>query len=114
MKHRHPIDALLTLGATARLTRLVTADDWGQWFIRAPIYEAVLSRTEEEDKAFAANMLSGLTCPHCVGFWIGAGVLLVDAVTEDTRLARPWRFTKAALALNALVVPLGKAVDYWE
>ena len=54
------------------------------------------------------KLASGLDCPFCVGFWIGAGVLAADRLASQERvLDKPWRFAKAALALNYVTAHLG-------
>lgn len=58
--------------------------------------------------------LSGLECPACVGFWVGAGVLTTYALSKRNRRAlAAWRFIAGALALNVVVTETGKQIDYW-
>jgi len=92
-------EAVLVLGATMRLTRLVVADDLGLWLIRYPAYRWSNER-DPRAETWRAKLVSGLDCPFCVGFWIGAGVLAASRF----RLARP---VFAALALNEIAAHLG-------
>jgi hypothetical protein len=120
---------LITLGAALRLTRLVVVDEIGQWWIKDPIdkaaydwydrqvKEAQLRYESEapEPSGCAAWTIrtgglevpnpwwwkyrSGLDCPFCVGFWIGALVLAASPLFERSRLVR---FVATALAFNEL------------
>lgn len=117
------IDKLTTAGATLRLTRLVVTDDLGDWTIYRPAERWAIrhdgSQLEYEDHrpaldetaGWRSKLVSGLSCPFCVGFWIGAGVLAADAVTAGTRLERGWRFAKAALTLNYATAHVGSRLD---
>lgn len=55
---------LLALGASLRLTRLVTGD-----LITEPIRRWIDNRYGEESKA-----ADFVRCPWCIGFWISLGV----------------------------------------
>jgi len=114
------IDIPLTILATARLSRLVITDDLGRWHIHEPVDRAMDAYAEREMWA-AANVgqaprepwwwryRSGLDCPFCVGFWLGAAVLAAYPI-----LPRPvWRAGTAALALNYTAAHLGARLgDY--
>lgn len=92
-------DKALILGATMRLTRLVVADDLGQWWVKDPI-----DRLHHEGKLHVDHKyLGGLECPFCVGYWIGAGVL----VSYHLAPRRAWRFVAASLTLNEVAAHLG-------
>lgn len=120
------LDLLLLLGATLRLTRLVTTDDLGWWLIRGPAYRATtrplntlpayLTEPEPDTTTLAGKLASGLGCPHCVGFWIGLALLTVWSLTggighgwED--LHGTWRFVTGALTLSYLVGHIGARLD---
>lgn len=117
--------------ATARLSRLVTSDKLGDWLIVRPAKnwamrhegeETIVVATEQtlggeeiptvyegtgepdEENGWRSKLVSGLECPFCVGFWIGAGMLAADAVLPDQGMARRlYDFGTAALALNYVV-----------
>lgn len=68
---------------------------------------AVLCLREYEYEApitWQARLASGLECPFCVGFWVGAAVLLLP----DNRLTR-WLL--GALALNYVVGHVSSQLD---
>ena len=112
--------ALLTFGATLRLTRLVTVDDLGQWWLKDPIDDAAERWYVRQQKRAAlaldghtANFeempvdqpwwwkyRSGLDCPHCFSFWTALLVVVLTSLTRGTPLSRPWRGLMGALALN--------------
>lgn len=104
---------LLTLGATMRLTRLIVADDIGQWWVKEPIDRAAAKWWEHQCEVYGDytppqpwwwKYRSGLDCPFCVGFWIGAGVLASEQVWGESRW---WRFLAGALTLNEVAAHLG-------
>lgn len=126
--------ALLAVLATARLTRLVVADDIGLWYVRGPAAlwaverEAPLSEVPEPDRGdeedavdlrealspalgWRSRLVSGLSCPFCVGFWIGVLVLLslalVGGPSSDSTAADVWRWVAAPFALNYVVAHVG-------
>ena len=99
------VDAALVLGATLRLTRFVVNDDLGEWWVKAPIYRAVLSRVPEERIGHASNYLDGLSCPFCVGYWIGVGVLASRSESSA------WRFVAGTLTLNYLSGHISSRLD---
>lgn len=108
--------ALLTL-ASARLSRLVTTDQLGEWFIHNPVYkwadkhEHVRRRVMRQDMdspepvTWQGRLASGLECPFCVGFWATLGVVAVERATRST--PRPFRaaveVVGTALAVNYVV-----------
>src|SRR6478736_2116088 len=96
------VDLLLTIGLTLRLTRLVTTDNLpGQWWIYGPLYKRVAMNPR---RGRWAKYLEGLTCPFCVGFWIGLAVLAVLWLVGGPGHAAEWyRWAAAAFALNYLV-----------
>jgi len=74
-------DAVIVTAATLRLTRLVVVDDVGRWWIKEPAErwvergEMPAWTAEGEPLTKRAKLVTGLDCPFCVGFWIGAVVL---------------------------------------
>lgn len=122
-----PFRALLLTLATARLTRLVVWDEIGQWWIKDPIDRAaeqwwhdrmtealqtadghVGVREIEPEQPWWWKYRSGLDCPYCVGFWLGAGVLALDAAAGESPV---WRLTRDALAMNMIVAPALSALE---
>lgn len=114
---------LSTIGAATRLTRLITADALGEWYILRPA-EAWAIRHEgtkleyadgrpalDEDRGWRSKLVSGLSCPWCVGFWLGAAVLATDELTTGTKLERGWGFAKDALTLNLVTATLSTHLD---
>lgn len=85
--------ALLTL-TSARLSRLVTTDDLGHWFIHNPVDKAMGRYAEREHAKHRRGLgpvprepwwwkyRSGLDCPFCVGFWAALGVVAVERATR--------------------------------
>jgi len=135
-------DAALVLGATMRLTRLITNDDLGQWWLKDPLDRwmhghDVLQPGEHEERARLLaegkdlayvdallpvaerlkyhRYLHGLECPHCVGTWVGFGVLTSYVVAKRSRRAlAAWRFVATGLSLNTASVAAGDAIKYWD
>lgn len=105
------VDGLLTLGATMRLTRFVVVDDLGEWWVKAPVYRAVLSNLPAHKHAHAAAYLEGLSCKWCVGYWIAVGTLASEHLTRESRLRPAWRFVTGTLALNYLAATLSIVED---
>ena len=124
--------------AAARLTRLVTTDDLGEWLIHEPAFDwahrheasrrqalgAVVARLrgqtggmskdaerlyekykadlqEDDPITWQAKLVSGLECPYCVGFWLGAGLLAADRILPNAGAVRSvFDLGVDALALN--------------
>lgn len=116
------LDAALAALATARLTRLVITDDLGERFIQTPADNLVerhmrtVKVPEREVKGFRQPASSrqeypewvwlrdGLTCPHCIGFWLGLGVLASHPLWARPGLPRT---VVKALALNYVTAHAG-------
>lgn len=117
-------DTALILGATMRLTRLVVSDDLGQWWVKDPLdawahghkrvtsKESTTGESSYEVHTLASwhKYLSGLECPYCVGFWIGAGVLASYHLVPRGL----WRFVASALTLNEVAAHLGVKIGDFE
>ena len=116
--------ALLTLTA-ARLTRLVVWDEIADWWLKDPIDRAAQRWYSEQTEALRTadghvvrevepeqpwwwKYRSGLDCPYCVGFWLGVGVLAIDAAAGEHPI---WRLTRDALAMNMVVAPVLRALE---
>jgi hypothetical protein len=91
-------DLLLLMGLTLRLTRFVTTDDLGKWWL--------------QDHRGQSRYWSGLDCPFCVGFWIGVAALVsLAAVGGPGHAEQWWRYAAGAFTLNYLVGHLSARVD---
>ena len=96
---------LVLIAASARLTRLITTDDLGQWWIKDPIDAAAQRWFEREsvrlghepEQPWWWKYRSGLDCPYCVGFWLALGLLALDRHLSGRGL---WSTLVGALALN--------------
>jgi Protein of unknown function (DUF1360) len=110
-------DLALLLGSTARLTRLVTTDDLGEWYVKFPALKWASQRAPAAGEAnwwrmSRENLVSGLDCPFCVGYWLGAANLVAYALTRRSPvLARAWRFGAATLALNYVTAHVSARLD---
>lgn len=128
--------AVLAFGATLRLTRLVTTDWLGEWWMLRPAkrwsakYETVAvtrlvlaasdaeveelqSRIESGDKfSWQGRLVKGLSCPFCVGFWLGLAVI-IGSLTLGTLpgIQIAWWSVLGALALNYAVGHLSSRID---
>lgn len=114
-------DYALAAAATARLTRLITTDTLGDWTIVAPATRWALAHEphipdDTQDlgdlPGWRSRLTSGLTCPYCVGTWIGYGILTSYTMTRNAPRARAtWRFITGGLALNYLVGHVSSRID---
>lgn len=96
-----PTDVALTIGATARLTKLVTSDYIGVWWLQDPAHAAAQRHTDLTGRPpWWDRYRDGLTCPWCVSFHAAYIVLASHAMFGRTRL---WRFGAAALTLSYVV-----------
>jgi hypothetical protein len=109
-------DQVLAVGATMRLTRLVVTDDLGQWWVKDPIdrwmhgHERLADQGRDAeamdlpmDRMKYHRYVGGLDCPFCVGFWLGAAVLVGYHVLPRGL----WRFGARALTLNEVAAHAG-------
>jgi hypothetical protein len=118
--------ALILLGAL-RLTRFITSDKLGYWWVVQParrwamygtaLYHSPAEVIEAEWEGGAPTtprqrLVSGLDCPFCVGFWLGAlalvGTLLIGRVPV---LGALWRLGLGALGLNYIVGHISARLD---
>lgn len=114
-------DLLLLLGATARITRLITTDDLGLWWVRYPAMRwavradhavderrgisqhrmATMTETKEWEPGWRGKLVTGLSCPFCVGFWVGVVLVATLALAGGPGEASPlWRYLMAPFTLN--------------
>lgn len=115
------VDLALAVGASARLSRLVITDDLGKWWIREPVDRAMDEyaagelleadqQGREPQEPWWWKYRSGLDCPFCVGFWLGAAVLVAHRVLP----APVWRFGVSALALNYVASHIGSRLGDFD
>lgn len=116
--------------ATARLTRFITTDWLGEWTLVRPLKRWAVraespmhsgprpagwdpdDRDPDPDNGWRSKLVKGLDCPFCVGFWIGALVLLGEVVTRRWRPLRAvWTFALGALGLNYAVGHVSSRID---
>lgn len=101
------VDLLLLLGAVLRVTRLVVADDLGLWWIKDPL-DQWAHRNHGSVTPWWHRYLGGLSCPFCVGFWIGCtALLLLYLVGGPGHAPEWWRYLTGAFALNWVTAHLG-------
>lgn len=113
------VDVLLALGFTLRLIQLVTRDDIAVWWVHQPLLRLGqrkgtwnemhtplgLERVFEFPRWF--KYAQGLECMWCVGFWLGALVLLSLKIAGGPGHAwEIWRWTAGAFALNYVAAVL--------
>lgn len=99
------VDLLLVAGLTARLTRLVVADDLGRWWVQVPVFNWMATRQVSPRWARYAD---GLRCPFCVGFHLGWLVLLsLWLAGGPGHAAEWWRWVAGAFTLNYVVAHVG-------
>ena len=135
-----PLERLAWIGvaalATARLTRFITSDKLGEWLIVGRVKRwaarrevpadlaADLERRFDEEVSqgravaspparwgWRSKLVSGLDCPHCVGFWLGALVLAVLPLRRVPVLGTLIRFGLGAFALNYAVGHVSSRID---
>jgi hypothetical protein len=98
------VDLMLALGLTLRLSRVVTGDDIGKWWLHGPTYLWANRTPDPKAKVRRLKWQSGLNCPFCVGFWIGCAVLAsLWLVGGPGHAAEWWRWIAGAFALNWVV-----------
>lgn len=109
--------------AVARLTRFVTSDSLGDWLVVGParrwaikhegtyLHYADNTPALDESVGWRSKLVSGLECPFCVGFWVGAGMLAGEKITRDTKLEPIWDLATSALALNYVVAHVSSRID---
>jgi len=101
-------DLLLLLGLTLRLTRLVVADDLGAWYLRGPVEIWASLYDYPGDLGWRTKIAQGLSCPFCVGFWIGAACALSLLLVGGPGDAPDWwRWIAGIFALNWVAAHLG-------
>lgn len=98
-------DIAMAVGATLRLSRVVTTDDAGM-LVRIP------AERWAKDSVNRQHVVGGLECPFCVGFWIGLGVLTTyAAVRKNPAALTGWRVAAGSLAMNYVVGHASSRLD---
>lgn len=130
------LGVIVLVGATLRMTRFVTSDWLGHWWIVRPARTWALSAEpafgddllkgrmdvdelwndiaadEVVHYGWRVKLVKGLDCPFCVGFWIGVAVLLGDLIfTRVPGFRQMWRLALGALALNYLTGHVSSRAD---
>lgn len=111
-------DLLLALGLCLRLTRLVVNDDISLWWVRHPAQQWAMSHDSlpsaspysdpEWVPRWRSKLVLGLSCPWCVGFWIGCLVLLSLYVAGGPgHVWELWRWVAGAFTLNWIAAHIG-------
>ena len=103
------IDIALLVLASLRITRLVTTDSIGQWWLYAPLLKKAYSQTPPPKWS---KYVEGLVCPFCVGFWVGLiGLALLTIAGGPGDAAVWWRWLAGAFALNYVVGHVSGRLD---
>jgi hypothetical protein len=122
------MNLILVVLGTLRLTRFITTDYLGHWWFVQPARRWALypyhslrhAPAEVIDQEWNENqpgtprekLVKGLDCPFCVGFWLGALVLLSLVITRAVPALTPlWRFAMGALALNYVTGHVSARLD---
>jgi hypothetical protein len=87
---------VLAVGATARLTRLITADH-----ILAPARHWLVTRTRTTAQADWASTF--ITCTWCVSMWLAPAVIALGWWPARHGTATWWWYPAAALTVSYLV-----------
>lgn len=114
------------------MTRFVTTDWLGEWTIDKPArrwantHEALVGPDErrafqngttdigdfevDPKNGWRSKLVKGLSCPFCVGFWIGF-VLIVMTTVIPRPLHKVWISLLAALGMNYVVGHISSRID---
>jgi hypothetical protein len=93
------LDAL----ASYRLARLLTMDD-----LTKPVRDTVWKWASDREHHRLAEFV---TCPHCVGVWVAAGVVLVAPRALPRRGWRALRLFLAVAGAESLMASAAGALD---
>ena len=99
------LDAVLMVGLSARVTRLIVTDSIGIVF-RVPVfvgYQTLLGK--DRGARFAEGLL---TCPFCIGFWISGAVLLSWVQFGHTLV---WQLAAGVFTLNYIQAHMNRLAD---
>lgn len=125
--HRIALDGAILVLAVLRATRLITQDWLGEWWLVGPAKRWAVSNDVREGTAppvgtdgmidlhyggWRSRLVSGLDCPHCVGFHLGWLALLGEVVLGRIPGVRyVWRFALTAFALSYVVGHVSARLD---
>lgn len=130
-------DIVLVTGATLRLSRFVAEDTLGDWWIVRPAKDWAVRHeggeqeihemrsadgsvhrtstdlgTLDPERGWRSKLVSGLECPFCAGFWIGAGALgFYFVARDDPRILQFWRVGAGILGLNYVTGHISSRLD---
>lgn len=108
-------DNMLIALTTARLTRLVTHDKLGGWFIHDPIDSAIARHAQahpDEGEPWWFRYRQGLDCPWCVSFWAGLATTSTYAVSgAHPALRALWRIGAGALSASFVTGTVAQMVE---
>lgn len=119
--------AILLALAAARATRFFTSDTLGEWVAVGPAkrwafrHEAPVAFIGIDDDpmptpdarwGWRSKLTKGLDCPFCVGFWLGALLLIGEVTLGRLPVVRHlWNLGVAAFALNYVAGHLSAKMD---
>ena len=98
----NPVDALLDVLATYRVTRLVVDDE-----LTSPIREYIWHNHPPDDTRLGYFV----TCPFCVSIWAGGAVALMSSTPSDRVFSGTVRVLRYTLALSGAVSLAREALD---
>lgn len=67
---------VLTAFAAYRISRLITRED-GPNYIFGEIREKAVKHAATSNSSWASSLADGLHCPHCIGVWVAALLLIL-------------------------------------
>jgi hypothetical protein len=114
-------DGALLFGMTLRLSRLVTTDYIGEWWLRDPAekwadkhkrFSHSQGNVDLYEKGWRGKLVTGLECPFCIGFWLGiAGLISLELAGGLGGAHEIWRYTAGAFTLNYIVGHISARAD---
>jgi hypothetical protein len=133
------VNLVLAALATMRLSRVVTTDWIGFWWFRKPAEQWALKAERDamvragakrdpykrdpmpplsemalgdDPRTWQGKLVKGLDCPFCVGFWLGAAVLLSLTIARAVPPLLPiWRAVMGVFAFNYVTGHIGARLD---
>jgi len=99
------VDIALIVGASIRLTRLVTVDDLGRWWVADPLSARL-------DSLGLGKYSEGFDCPFCVGFHLTFAVVASYFTARRLRRLTAWRLGASALTVNYVTAHVSSRLDW--
>ena len=96
--------AAIAVGAAGRITRFITQDDLGEWWIKEPLRNKAAQLDPRWDK-----YVEGLECDYCVGFWASAAVIGAGAALRWNRV---WQWGAGTFAAAYVVSHMTARLDH--